>query len=100
MSCYLQALRAGQHTKARRQTNSTVFFTIRGSGHSIIEGQRYDWTDRDIIVVPSWAWAEHVVDPGQEALFFRYTDLPVLEPFGLSREEPYRPNDGHQPLRS
>jgi gentisate 1,2-dioxygenase len=96
MACYLQALRAGQHTKARRQTASTVLFSIRGSGHSIIEGRRYDWTDRDIIVVPAWAWAEHVVDPGQEAILFRYNDLPVLEPFGLDREEVYWPNDGHQ----
>jgi gentisate 1,2-dioxygenase len=98
MSCYLQALRAGQHTKARRHTASSVLFVVRGCGHSIVEGCRYDWSDRDTIVLPPWAWHEHVVDPGQEAIVFRYSDLPMLEPFGLFREETYKPNDGHQTI--
>ena len=32
----------------------------KGSGYSIIEGRRYDWTERDIFCVPSWAMHEHV----------------------------------------
>jgi gentisate 1,2-dioxygenase len=98
LACYLQALRAGQHTKARRHTASSVLLVVSGSGHSIIEGQRYDWAERDIIAVPPWAWHEHVVDLGNEAILFRMSDVPVLEPFGLFREETYRPNGGQQPL--
>jgi len=100
LSCYLQAIRAGIHTKARRQTASSVFVIWQGAGHTILDGCRFDWQERDIVVVPPWCWAEHVVDPGQEAILFRMSDLPVFEPFGLVREETYRPNDGHQPIEA
>ena len=98
LSCYLHALRPGTHTKARRTTASSVIFVVQGSGHTIMEGQRLDWAERDIIAVPPWAWHEHVVDPGAEAIFFRTSDQPVFEPFGLLREETYKPNGGHQTL--
>ncbi len=100
MACYLQALRPGTHTKARRTTASSVLFVWQGAGYSVMDGQRFDWADRDIIAVPPWCWCEHVVAPDREAIFFRVSDVPVLEPFGLLREEVYRPNDGHQPLEA
>jgi gentisate 1,2-dioxygenase len=98
MSCYLHGLTGGTHTRARRTTASSVIHVVRGAGYTVMEGQRFDWADRDIIAIPPWCWHEHVVAPDTDAIFFRVSDLPVLEPFGLVREEAYKPNDGHQPL--
>jgi gentisate 1,2-dioxygenase len=100
LACYLQVLQPDTHTKARRTTVSSTLFVVHGSGYTIMDGQRYDWEDHDIVAIPPWCWAEHVVDPGGEALFFRMSDLPVLEPFGLVREELYKPNDGRQTINT
>ena len=55
----IQFLRGGERTKAHRHTGSVVYNVAKGSGHSIIDGKRFDWKKNDIFVVPSWAWHEH-----------------------------------------
>lgn len=87
MSAYLQLLRSGEHTKAHRHTASTVYHVAEGGGYSVIAGRRFDWQEGDIFVVPSWAWHEHASQDG-EAVLFSFSDRPVLEAFGLSREQP------------
>jgi len=60
MGASMQLLRAGEHTKAHKHTGSFVYQCAKGQGYSIINGQRFDWKERDIFCVPSWAWHEHV----------------------------------------
>jgi gentisate 1,2-dioxygenase len=98
MAAYLQLLRKGEHTKAHRHTSSSVYFAVRGSGQTIVNGQPLAWEQNDIFAVPPWMWHEHVVDASAEAVLFVLSDLPVLEPFGLNREEAYKDNDGRQPV--
>ncbi|MFE9328850.1 cupin domain-containing protein [Nocardia sp. NPDC052278] len=85
LACYMQLLTAGVSTEPRRTTSSAVLCVAQGSGHSIIDGKRLDWDEKDFLVVPSWAWAEHHAD-GDVAIF-SMTDEPMLEPFNLLREE-------------
>ena len=94
IACFAQLLQAGQHTKAHRHTGGTIYHVIKGKGHSVIEGKRFDWEEKDTIVVPSWAYHEHAAQ--EESVLFSYTDSPLLQPFGLYREETYQENDGHQ----
>ena len=71
----------------------------KGRGHSIINGQRYDWQERDIFCVPSWAWHEHVNgSASDDACLFCLSDLPVMRALGLYREQAFGDNGGHQPL--
>ncbi|WP_238007057.1 cupin domain-containing protein [Dactylosporangium sp. AC04546] len=87
MACYLQLLVAGTATRGLRHTSSTVFCVVRGSGHSVIGGKRFDWETNDFFAVPSWTWYEHVADPAQEVVLFSMSDRPMLEPFALYREQ-------------
>ena len=98
IACFAQLHQAGQHTKAHRHTGSTIYQVIQGKGYSVIGGQRFDWEDRDTIIVPSWTFHEHVTE--KESAFFVYNDSPVLQPFGLYREEAYEENGGFQPVTS
>ncbi len=66
MGCYIQAIRAGVHTKAHRQVNSAVYHAFEGSGYTIINGQRFDWEQGDFFVMPTWAWQENVNQGQQE----------------------------------
>ena len=45
----MQLLRPGEHTQAHRHTGSFLYHVAKGRGHSIINGQRYDWQERDIL---------------------------------------------------
>jgi gentisate 1,2-dioxygenase len=93
----MQMLRAGEHTKAHRHTGSFVYQVAKGRGFSIIAGQRFDWEERDIFVVPSWALHEHAnASEAEDACLFCFNDLPVLRALALHREEEFLENDGRQ----
>ncbi|CAB3658305.1 cupin domain-containing protein [Achromobacter pestifer] len=95
----MQLLRPGEHTKAHRHTGSFIYQVAKGSGFSIIDGKRYDWTERDIFCVPSWAIHEHVnLSSNDDACLFCFNDLPVMRSLALYREEAVKENDGHQVL--
>lgn len=93
----MQMLRPGEKTKSHRHTGSFVYQVAKGSGYSIIAGKRFDWQERDIFCVPSWAWHEHGnASDTEDACLFSFNDLPVIEGLGFYREESYGDNGGYQ----
>lgn len=97
----MQLLRPGERTRAHRQTGSFVYQCAKGSGHSVINGQRFDWQERDIFVVPAWMYHEHANgSDSDDACLFSFHDQPVMRALGLYREEALGENDGHQPILS
>ena len=93
----MQLLRPGEHTQAHRHTGCALYQVARGEGFSIVDGKRFDWRERDIFCVPSWAWHEHANASGTEdACLFNFNDLPVIRSLGLYREEGYGENEGRQ----
>jgi gentisate 1,2-dioxygenase len=101
IDCWIQMLRPGVHTRAHRHTSTAVYFVVRGRGCSIINGRRYDWSDRDFVVLPNWAWHEHVnLSDAEDAILFSIQDRPVLQALGLLREQVLETNDGYQGVES
>lgn len=97
----MQLLRAGQHTQAHRHTGSYLYQVVKGEGYSVINGQRFDWQERDIFCVPSLAWHEHVnTQATEDACLFCFSDLPVMKALGLYREEGLGSDGGHQTIAS
>ena len=95
----MQLLRPGERTKAHRQTGNFVYQCAKGSGWSVINGQRFDWQERDIFVVPAWMYHEHAnASDSEDACLFSFHDLPVMRALGVYREEALGENDGHQPI--
>ena len=83
----MQMLRPGESTKAHRHTGSVVYQCAKGSGHSLIDGVRYDWAERDIFVVPSWSVHAHAnASSSDDACLFSYNDFPVMRSLGLWAE--------------
>ncbi|MGP6170027.1 cupin domain-containing protein [Microbacterium sp. A196] len=87
IGCSLSMVPAGSHGLARRHTPSKVFCVLEGRGHSIINGERFDWEEDDFFVVPSWNWYQHFAEEGSDVVLFEMTDRPIYEPFGLLREQ-------------
>jgi gentisate 1,2-dioxygenase len=97
MGASMQLLRPGERTKAHRHTGSFIYQVAKGCGHSIIGGTRFDWQERDIFCIPSWAWHEHAnASKTEDACLFSFHDLPLMEALGLYREEAYTDNGGFQ----
>ncbi|GAB6848367.1 cupin domain-containing protein [Paraburkholderia sp. A1RI_3L] len=95
----MQLLPAGFAGKAHRHTGSFIYQVAKGRGYSIVNGHRFDWQERDIFCVPSWAWHEHAnASNSEDACLFCFNDLPVMEKLGLYREEALADNGGFQPL--
>lgn len=100
LACWVQLLRPGVRTRAHRQTNSAVYQVFEGRGATVINGQRFDWEQGDMFVVPPWAWHEHASRGPAEAILFSIQDTPVMAALGLYREQPYDEKDGHQAVVS
>ena len=84
MSCSAHRLSPGGHTEPLRRTGNSVFVVYRGSGSSVIDGQRFDWSAGDMFVVPSWSAVEHLSETGAD--LFSIGDAPVLRALGVYRE--------------
>jgi gentisate 1,2-dioxygenase len=87
MAMCLQTLRAGVHTRARRQTGSKLYYVVRGRGRSIVQGQDYEWSAGDFLTIAPWAWHEHVNENTEDAMLFQVNDSPALRALGYYREE-------------
>jgi gentisate 1,2-dioxygenase len=99
MGASMQLLRPGEHTKAHRHTGSYLYHVAKGSGHSIINGKRYNWQEKDIFCVPSWAWHEHAnASDREDACLFCLSDLPVIRALDLYKEQAFGDNNGNQPI--
>ena len=100
MSASMQLLPAGFKGKAHKHTGSFVYQCAKGKGFTIINGKRFDWKERDIFCVPSWAWHEHHnLSETEDACLFNFNDLPVIESLGLFQSRELEENDGHQQIQ-
>ena len=69
-----------------RQTASLLVAPFQGSGHSIVDGKRFDWNEFDTLAVPGGSWCEHVNGSETEpAILFVASDEPAQKAFGLFR---------------
>jgi gentisate 1,2-dioxygenase len=83
---FAQMLRPGERTRPLRQTASLLAAPFQGSGHSIVDGKRFDWNEFDTLAVPGGSWCEHVNGSETEpAILFVASDEPAQKAFGLFR---------------
>ena len=74
--------------QAHRHTSTSIYHAFRGSGTSVINGEKFHWQKGDTFIVPLWVWHEHAnASTSEEAILFSMHDEPILKAFGLYREE-------------
>lgn len=77
--------RASSHE--RRETASSIYHVVAGSGSTTIEGETLDWNVHDTFVVPAWAHFAHTNAGAGNAYLVRYDDVPLLRALDLYRTE-------------
>jgi gentisate 1,2-dioxygenase len=82
----------GQHWKTlgHRHTVEAVILWLSGHGHSIIDGQRYDWEAGDFICVPMFAWHRHINVSDDRARYAASTTGPLSAGLGQAVYEDER----------
>ena len=85
LGCEMHRLQPHRRTRPYRKVGSSVYVVFRGAGSTIIDGQRFEWEEKDMFVTPSWSVVEH--EATEAADLFAITDQPVLEALHLFREE-------------
>ena len=85
IGAFIQLLPKAFRTSRYRSTDATVFTVVEGKGRSWIGDKVFDWSPRDIFVVPSWQWVAHEAD--DEAVLFSFSDRPVQQALDLFRED-------------
>lgn len=99
MGAQIQRLDPGFAGSAHRHTGNVVYTVAKGRGHSVIQGQRFDWHEKDIFVVPAWNWHEHHNDDqADDVVLFQFNDFPTIKALDLYVEEEYDANSGQQYL--
>jgi gentisate 1,2-dioxygenase len=96
LDCGLALLQPSEHTKAHRHTGCVVSYVLHGNGQSIVNGERFTWNKRDVLLIPPWSWHEHENMGKEDAIFFNLSDSAMVRILGLYREEALLTNDGHQ----
>ena len=88
IGCFAHMLRPGGVTRFHRTNASAIFHVVRGQGVTIVNDQKLEWETGDVLAVPHWTWVQHENRSATEPAFlFSSTDRPILEAFGIYREE-------------
>ena len=82
-----QLLRAGEETRFKRETASTVYVVMQGRGQTEIAGTTYDWEENDIFVVPNFLWRRHVNTGSTDAVLYTMSDAPLIQKIGQYRAQ-------------
>jgi gentisate 1,2-dioxygenase len=70
-------------TAPYRATDNNVYAVVRGSGATIVDGERFEWQRGDVVAAP--AWRPHCHEADDDAILFRVTDAPVMQRLGFHR---------------
>jgi gentisate 1,2-dioxygenase len=88
IGCWAHLLRPGGGTRPRRTNASAVLHVVRGRGRTIVGDRKLEWETGDVLAIPHWLWVQHENASATEPAFlFSATDTPILEAFGILREE-------------
>ena len=82
-----QLLRPGEATRFKRETASTLYCVLAGSGATEIGGERFDWEVNDFFVVPNFLWRRHINDGKGAAVLYAVSDAPLIEKIGQYRAQ-------------
>ena len=86
-ACELQVLPPRLVTQDHRHISTTIYQAFRGSGVTVVDGERLEWSQGDILVIPPWAWHHHENPFGADGVLFSVDDWPTFKALDLYREE-------------
>jgi gentisate 1,2-dioxygenase len=87
MGAQAERLSAKATSPERRETASSIYHVVSGSGSTRVEGQTIEWNVHDTFVVPAWARFSHTNSEDANTYLVRYDDVPLLRALDIYRTE-------------
>ncbi|KAJ5718196.1 Cupin 2 conserved barrel [Penicillium malachiteum] len=82
-----ERISAAKSSPSRRETASSVYHVVTGTGYSVIGDQKYIWEAGDTFCIPAWYKYQHFADQGEAVYLYRFDDRPMLEALGFYRTD-------------
>jgi len=82
-----ERLDAGTSSLAIRETASSVYHVIEGSGYTLINNLKLEWKKNDTLCIPAWYKYQHFAGSGETVYLYRFDDKPMLRSLGFYRVE-------------
>lgn len=83
---HISEIPVGGETRLHKHHNEAVIYIIRGRGHSMVQGRRYDWQAGDFLYVPPFSWHSNHNDGDEPVYFMGITNKRLLNWLGLDRK--------------
>lgn len=80
-----ERLNAGGSSPRVRETVSSVYHVIEGSGYSSISGLKLVWNAGDTFCIPAWCEYQHFANADEHVYLYRFDDGPMLKALGFYR---------------
>ncbi len=80
---FMEKMEGGRSGRLLRSTENQILAVVSGSGSSRIGDESFSWSRGDVFVAPGWHAVRH--EPGEDAMIFCVSDLPVHEKLGFHR---------------
>lgn len=82
-----ERINRGASSPPVRETASSVYHVIAGSGYSEIGGKKYEWRTGDTFCIPSWYKYQHFAGLSETVYLYRFDDKPMIKALGFYRWE-------------
>jgi gentisate 1,2-dioxygenase len=87
LAARLQLLGGHEVTRDHRHNSTTLFQAFRGTGTTVVDGERLEWSQGDIFVIPPWAAHHHENRGDEDAILYSLSDDPTWRNLGVYFEE-------------
>jgi len=82
-----ERLDAGKTSPVTRETASSVYHVVEGSGHTVINDEIHAWKKGDTFCIPAWYRYQHFAGKEETVYLYRFDDKPMLKALGFYRTE-------------
>lgn len=80
-----ERLNAGCSSPVVKETASSIYHVVSGSGWSLIGDEKIQWKRGDTFCIPSWYTYCHHASPEETVYLYRSHDKPMLSALGFYR---------------
>jgi gentisate 1,2-dioxygenase len=79
LNVIVQIFKPGVRDHAHRHSNVALFFVYEGEGYSVVDGERIDWKEGDLVLAPAWSAHEHCnTSETENAILITFQDVPQV----------------------
>jgi len=82
----------GVKSPFHRQLHEATHFILEGKGYSVINGERFDWEEGDVVFTPIHSWHQNVNDGREKVRYATAGTVPFFKFLGV-----YRDDSHHEP---